>query len=183
MLTLFDYNYRKQKRKSIIAVILYLVGIVMLIGIDQLIKYWAAARLPKDSSINVIGKYVRLTYVENKGAAFSILQNQRILLIIVPAVLSLAFICVIISRRINSVLGNVSFMLIAAGGIGNLIDRAVRTFVVDYIDFNVIHFAIFNFADCCVTIGVALLVIFIIMQESNSERRKSKSAIFTRRRF
>lgn len=157
---------------------LYFIAVAALVALDQLTKFWVVSRLAKVGSMPVIGDYVRFTYAENRGAAFSILQDKKIFLIAVPAVLSLACIAVIISRRIKSKLGNISLALVAAGGIGNLIDRCVRGYVVDFIDFNVIHFAIFNVADSCVTIGVVLFIIFALKGESN-HRRRSKSDIFT----
>lgn len=182
MLTLYNYNNRYYDRRnhSIFAVVLYFIAIAALIAVDQLTKFWVLSRLSTVGSMPVIGNFIKFTYAENRGAAFSILQGKRIFLIAVPAVLSLACIVVIISRRIESVLGNISLALIAAGGIGNLIDRCIRGYVVDFIDFNVIHFAIFNVADSCVTIGVVLFLIFALTSESNHKRR-SKSDIFTRR--
>lgn len=184
MLTLFNNNrYYRRRNRNVIAIILYLLGIMVLTAVDQFTKLWVVSRLAGIGSMPVIGNFIKFSYAENTGAAFSTLQGQRVLLIAVPALLSAVCIGVIISRYLDSVLGNVSLMLIAAGGIGNLIDRITRGYVVDFIDFNAIHFAIFNVADSCVTIGVVLLLIFVLIRESNLGRRKSKSDIFTRRRF
>lgn len=170
-----------------IAVTLYILGIALFVAFDQLTKLWAVNSLQKVGSIPVIGDGVRFTYTENIGAAFSLLQGQRILLLIVPGLMSLLCLGVIISRKLGSVLGDISLMLVVAGGIGNIIDRARLGYVIDFIDFHVINFAIFNVADSCVTIGAALFVIFIICKEAAGSKKSgtgghSKSDIFTRRR-
>lgn len=193
VLTLYNYYERKNKKNNVIAVSLYILGIVLFVVFDQLTKQWAVNSLQKVGTIPVIGNGVRFTYTENIGAAFSVLQGQRILLLIVPGLLSLFVLCVIVSRKLDSVLGDISLMLIVAGGIGNIIDRARLGYVIDFIDFHVINFAIFNVADSCVTIGAALFIIFIICKEAagskksggrshSNGRSHSKGAIFTRRR-
>jgi signal peptidase II len=178
-------NYRSSRgaHRDIIAVVLYILGMIALVGADQLTKHWVVSYLSKVFTMPVIGDFIRFTYISNNGAAFNIMSGQRVFLIVVPALLSLVCIGVIVSRRLDSVLGDISLMLISAGGFGNLIDRAVRGYVVDFIDFNAIHFAVFNVADSCVTIGVILLVLYVILREGNFGRRKQKSGIFTRRRF
>jgi signal peptidase II len=162
-------------------VILYFLGMAVIIAADQIVKLWVLNDLSKIGSMSVIGDFLKFTYVPNKGAAFSILEGKRLLLIIVPAIFTLAFIVILALQKIDSVLGNVSLMLIAGGGIGNLIDRIRLGYVVDFIDLNKINFAIFNIADTCVTVGVILLIIFIFTHEAALGRGKSKSGIFTRR--
>lgn len=160
-------SYRKKDHR-LIAIILYALGILLLAFVDQLTKLWAVTYLEKVGSVPVLGDYLRFTYVTNKGAAYNILQGQTVFLIAVPAVLSAVCIGIIVSRRLHSVLGDISLMLIAAGGVGNLIDRITRGYVVDFIDFNIIHFAIFNFADSCVMIGVVLFIIFVLLREKKA---------------
>ena len=166
-----------------IAVILYFICMAVLIAADQLTKLWVVKNLIKLGSMSVVGDFLKFSYVTNTGAAFSRLQGKMALLIAVSLILSAVCIGVIISRKLDSVLGDISLVLISAGGIGNLIDRVARGYVVDFIDLNTIHFAIFNVADSCVTVGVVLFVIFVLMREASVGRRKPKSDIFTRRRF
>lgn len=177
---------RKRRRicgSDVIAVVLYFTGMLILAVIDQLTKVWAADSLSKIGSVPILGEFLKFTYTENTGAAFSMLQGKRIFLILFPAVLTLAALIIIVTQHFKSVLFNISLVLLSAGGIGNLIDRIFRGYVIDFIDFNAIHFAVFNVADICVTLGVALLIIDILMHEGNSGRRNYSSGIFTRRRF
>jgi signal peptidase II len=165
-----------------LAVVLYMLGIAVLITADQLTKLWVLDSLKKIGSMNVIGNFLTFTYESNTGAAFSILQGQRILLIALPLVLSAVCLYIIVSRRLQSVLGDMAMMLIAAGGIGNLIDRIFRGYVVDFIYLAKINFAVFNVADSCVTVGAVLLVLFVLMHEGIFGRSKSQSEIFSKRR-
>ncbi len=175
-------RYPQAGNRNRLLVILYFIGIAALVAVDQLTKLWVLNYLEKIGSMNVIGDFLKFTYAANNGAAFSILPGQRAVLIIIPLIMSAVCLYFIVSRRLNSVLGDISLMLITAGGIGNLIDRVMRGSVVDFIYLAKINFAIFNVADSCVTVGAVLLVIFVIMQEEAHGRRKSRSEIFRKRR-
>ncbi|MBR6760439.1 MAG: signal peptidase II [Oscillospiraceae bacterium] len=149
--------------------IIYTV-ILLLIGIDQWIKLWAIANLQGQPSRSFlpIGDFdwMHLTYTENTGAAFSMLSGSRVFLIVFPLLMIL--ICVILMHRLYQ---KHRWMLIAlpltiAGGIGNLIDRIFRGgAVVDYLDLQLFDFAIFNFADCCVSVGVVMVIFCILFLE------------------
>lgn len=166
-----------------IAVTLYCILILVLVAADQLAKLWAVNSLSKLGSVPVVGNIIKFTYAENTGAAFSMLEGKRILLILFPAVLTVVSLIILFSRRFKSVPLDISLALISAGGIGNLIDRIRQGYVIDFIDFNIIHFAIFNVADTCVSIGVVLLIMYLLIHEGNFGGRKSKGGIFTGRRF
>lgn len=165
-----------------LAVVLYILGIAVLVAADQLAKLWVLNYLQKVGTIHVIGNYLTFTYESNTGAAFSILQGQRLLLIALPLILSAVCLYLILSRRLHSVLGDMAMMLIVAGGIGNLTDRIFRGYVVDFIYLAKINFAVFNVADSCVTVGAVLLILFVLMQEGIFGRSKSQSEIFRKRR-
>lgn len=175
------YNRRGQHR--LLGVIPYLIAIAVLVVADQLTKLWALDVLAKTGSKRVIGDFLIFYFVTNIGAAFNSFLGQRVFLIAFSAVLSAVCVYFLLSRRLHSVLGDIALALITAGGIGNLIDRIFRGYVIDFIDFNAIHFAIFNVADSCVTVGAVLLIIFVLLLETKSGGRKSKSGIFTQRRF
>jgi signal peptidase II len=163
-------------------VILYIFGIAALVVADQLTKLWVLDYLKKIGSMNVFGDFLKFTYETNIGAAFSTFQGQRVIIIAVPLIMIAVCLFFLISRRLNSVLGDVSLMFIIAGGVGNLIDRVMRGYVVDFIYFAKINFAVFNVADSCVTIGAVLLIIFVLMHEGNFGGRKSRIEIFKKRR-
>lgn len=138
------------------------------IGIDQLIKLIVVSNMRLFESIPIINNALHITYVLNDGAAFSFMSGQTWLLSGVTSVLMVLLICFFFSRKTSHPLAISSLGLIISGGIGNLIDRFFRGDtifhgkVVDYIDFRLINFAVFNFADCCVVIGTILLVIFLL---------------------
>lgn len=133
---------------------------------DQLIKKWAVAALAPVGSIPFIDGLLQFTYVENRGAAFGILHGQRLLLVSVTLVVLGVIGYLIASKRLPRVIERISAVLILAGGAGNLLDRALRGFVVDYIDINALfRFPMFNFADCCVSVGALLMVLAVVTQK------------------
>ncbi len=151
-----------------------LIYAVALVGADQLIKYFVKLYLQPVSAVPVIGDAVYFTYAENRGAAFSSLQGKGFFLVLFT---SLALIAGIIWLCACKKTTPKSFIWSAAtiigGGIGNLIDRVFRGYVIDYIDFRIIHFAIFNFADACVVCGTIALAIAIIFTDFGKKEKKA----------
>lgn len=149
---------------------------VILIIADQLIKAWAFTDLQAIGTIPLIQDVLHLTYSENRGAAFSILYGKTKLLMIVNTILIIVLLYILLSKKLTHPLAVFSTTLIVSGGIGNMIDRLIRegSFVVDYIDFRLINFAIFNFADICVVCGVALLLFYMIFIEGKESKTTTK---------
>ena len=116
-------------------------------------KYWALIKLFAIGTIPLIDGVFHLTYVENRGAAFGILQDQRWLFLVMTPIILAVLAYVLHKKYIRTELGRVSVYLIAAGAVGNLIDRAWHGFVVDLFDFRLIHFPVFNVADIYVVIA------------------------------
>ncbi len=148
----------------------------LLVGVDQLIKFWAEHSLASVGSIPLIQDVFHFTYVQNFGAAFSTMQNQRFFLVGLTSVLLLIIFIVLVSKKLRSPWMTASWALILAGGAGNLIDRVFRPggYVVDMFDFCLIHFPVFNFADICVCCGTILLLIYVLFFE---RKESSKFAI------
>ena len=144
----------------------YILTIIALIVIDQISKYLALNNLANIGSIPIIENIFHLTYVENRGAAFGMFQNNQIVFIIVAVVASIVGLYYIYKKKLN-LLGNISIVLIIAGAIGNLIDRVRLGFVVDYFDFRFIWDYVFNVADIFVVVGTILLCIYIIVFEKD----------------
>jgi signal peptidase II len=142
---------------------LALIAAAVLAAADQLIKVWAVMSLEPVRSIEIIPGIFSLTFVRNYGAAFGILQNQRILLIAVVTLVVLAGVYLIISGRLSDKPVIRMAALILAGGVGNLIDRIRLGYVVDYI--SVGRFPVFNFADCCVVVGTFALLFYTLRQD------------------
>lgn len=148
-----------------------LAAAAVLTFIDQLIKKWAATSLIKVGTIPLIKDVFHLTYVENYGAAFSILQNKTILLIIITTIALLLSAYLLIFKKITDKVLISGIALVISGGIGNLIDRVSRGFVVDYLDFRLINFPVFNFADICVVCGTGLIVFYMLFLEDKNIRK------------
>ena len=153
--------------------VLCLIAIVILIFIDQIIKLWAMSSLMPIGSVPILNGVFHLTYIENHGAAFSILQNKTYFLIAVTSVAICFALYLLVSKKIQNKCLITSLVLIIAGGIGNLIDRIRLGYVVDYLDFRLINFPVFNFADCCVVIGTALVLIYVFFIEPKEKKMKN----------
>ena len=149
---------------------LYEIIILLLIGLDQLSKIWAINDLKAIGSIPIIQNVFHLTYVENRGAAFGMLENNQIIFVIVALAASIFGLYYLRTKKIN-VIGKTGIILIISGAIGNAIDRLRLGFVVDYFDFRIIWEYVFNIADVFVVVGTILLCIYIIFYEEKSNKK------------
>lgn len=147
---------------------IYELIIAILIGLDQLSKYWALNYLQKIGSTPVIQNVFHLTYVENRGAAFGMFQNNQMIFVVVAIVASIFGLYYLHTKKMHSI-GKVGIMLIISGAIGNLIDRVRLGFVVDYFDFRIIWEYVFNVADVFVVVGTAMLCIYILFFEGKEQ--------------
>ncbi len=143
----------------------------IVIMIDQIVKLLIRTKMKINTSIPIIPDIFNLTYTENKGAAFSILQNTQILLIIVGLVFLYLLDYYIKKEKKFSKLSIISLGLIIGGIVGNLVDRILLHAVVDYLDFTLINFPIFNIADSCITIGVIIFMISTIKEEIEEKKK------------
>ena len=116
-----------------------------------------------------------LTYVQNTGAAFSILRTHTWLLTLTSAVVVLVICYLIVKGFFKNALGRWAAMLVLAGGMGNLIDRAVFGCVTDMLKTTFIDFPVFNVADCCITVGVPLLFLYVLLYVGRDEKKEDKA--------
>lgn len=141
--------------------------------IDQVLKLIVSNALEIGHTMPVIDGVFHFTYVQNFGAAFSILQNRQWFLILVTsAVMIVAAVILVKNIKKFTTMLSVSLALIIGGGIGNLIDRIRLGYVVDFIDCRFINFPVFNFADCCVVVGAFLLIIAVFVCERKEKKEK-----------
>lgn len=148
--------------------------IILGIGLDQLTKWLVVNNLPYQSPIPIIGDFFSLKYIQNEGAAWSILSGKVDFLIIVTAIVMVIIAVLLFKTPKEDKLMRFSFALVLAGGIGNLIDRIVLGYVVDFLAFP--NFPVFNIADCCVTVGIFLIIIFTILDIKKESDQKKQSA-------
>ena len=139
---------------------MFFIILACILLLDQATKYLAYIYLQPQSTIPVINNFFYLTYLENKGAAFGIIQNSIWLLIAITLIIVIFAGFYIYKNPRIAVLSRYSIALIIAGAIGNLIDRVRNGYVIDFFDF--VIWPIFNIADMSVVIG-AFILIFILL--------------------
>jgi signal peptidase II len=147
---------------------LELIIIIAGLILDRISKIWAVNTLEGKEDIVVIKDIFSFSHLQNRGAAFGIFQNKVYMLAIVTSIVILAMIYYMIKHRPKSRLLRISMALVISGAIGNLIDRVVYKYVVDFIMLHykdVYYFPTFNVADMCVVFGTILLALCIIKDE------------------
>lgn len=146
-------------------------GFVILLAIDQLTKLWAVSSLQINGPIPIIKNVLELFYVENRGAAFGIMQNKQwfFLIITVVVLLALLYLFPRIPKERHYRGLRLCLYFIGAGAIGNMIDRIFRKYVVDFIYFKLIDFPVFNVADIYVTVSAVLIIILIVFYYSDED--------------
>ena len=158
---------------------------ILLIAVDQFTKYWAKTILKEKGPFSIIPKVFKLQYHENNGAVWGILSGRMSFLIILTLVLMLLltyfYLRIPTGKRYTPI--RLIWIFIMAGAIGNFIDRISLGYVVDFIYFELIDFPIFNFADMCLTVSCALLVVLVLFYYKEKDlafiddifRRKKKT--------
>lgn len=149
------------------------LSVAALVAIDQIIKLVVLKYLAPVGSHTLIENFISLTYVENTGAAFGSFSSHTVLLSIFTAVVLIVGLIYLLSGKIKSKLLYVCISMIIAGGIGNLIDRIFRGFVVDYIEPLFVNFAVFNFADMLVTVGAFIMIIYLLIEMFRDTKRNA----------
>lgn len=137
--------------------------------IDQIIKYFVSMYLPDAGAVEFIPYILDLNYVENRGVAFGMFKDMRWIFIAVTSIVICFLLYIIIFKRINSKLFNISASLIIGGGIGNLIDRIFYGYVIDYLQLSFFS-PVCNFADYAITIGTVLLVVYVLFFYDNNKK-------------
>lgn len=161
------------KKRKRIAILLDAAALILLTAIDQITKYHAVLRLKNKPAIPLIEDVLELNYLENRGAAFGLLQNQKFFFLFVGIVILgvILFVLFKIPGKKKYDWLHVLLVMIASGAIGNMIDRVRLDYVVDFISFVLINFPIFNVADMYVTIsmiGLFILILFVYKEDDLS---------------
>ena len=149
--------------------VLSVLAAAVLVGVDQFIKRWATAVLLPKTAMTLIPGVLELRYFLNDGMAFSMLAGKQKLLIAATSLMLLGVLWMLFARKLTP-LERVAWTLVLGGGIGNLIDRIATGVVVDYINVLFMNFAIFNFADICVCVGVGLLMVWVLVDSYFKEK-------------
>lgn len=142
---------------------------------DFIAKRIVLAQLKEGSTVPLWNGVFHLTYVENRGAAFGILQNQKWFFIVLTAIVLAVVIYVALRQKFKHPILCTALSLLAGGAVGNLIDRVVYGYVVDFLDFCLIDFPVFNIADIFIVIGAILLAIYFIFFDKEEEKETEKN--------
>ena len=155
---------KSAKKKKIIQLVMDFFAFLILVAVDQVTKHIAILKLKGQPSLKLIDGVFELQYLENRGAAFGMLQNGKVFFVFAAVVMLTAILFVLIKAPVSHKYRpwHVFLVMIASGGIGNMIDRLRLDYVVDFFYFSLINFPIFNVADIYVTVGTALFVIFVL---------------------
>lgn len=163
----------------------YKIILIALIGIvvDRVTKLIINANVNEGSVLKIIGNFFRITYLKNTGAAWSILED-KVLFLIVISILFLVLIVGAIKKDNRKTVTNIlGYSFIISGVIGNLIDRIIYRYVIDFLSFKIFsyYFPVFNIADILIVVGVVLFIIDIILEGKQSpmenEYKKFKEVI------
>ena len=150
-----------------------MIGIILGgIALDQLTKLLAVRYLMPVDTVPLWENVLHLTYVENTGAAFGMMKDARWVFLILSSVAIVGIALYLFFGYARTTLATVAFSMIVSGGIGNMIDRIALGYVIDFIDFRLIHFAVFNGADSFVCVGAGLLVLSLILDILHEKKEK-----------
>lgn len=139
---------------------IYIIIIILGLILDRVSKIYAVSNFIENP---IESPFINLTYLENRGAAFGILQDKRIFFLII----TIAIVCYLLyyfykSYKTNPTILNTALAMIISGALGNFYDRFVNGFVVDFLEFSFFSFPVFNVADIFVTLGCGLMIVYII---------------------
>lgn len=160
----------------VIEMIMYIFFIIAAVVIlDQITKFVASTLLDPGEIISFIPSILSFRYHENKGAAWGMLADHRWIFMSVSTIAIVAILTfLIIKKKNNPLLLNLSLAFFAGGGIGNMIDRVYLGYVVDFIRFDFIEFPIFNVADSFITIGAILIILYFILDSIHEWKLKNQ---------
>ncbi|MBQ8380367.1 MAG: signal peptidase II [Clostridia bacterium] len=162
----------KIKKKRPIDYILYSVVIIAGVVIDQLSKWLCVEFLKPKGSVPIIKDVIHLTYVENRGMAFGLMADARWVFMVTSVIMIVAMGLYLYLGMCENKLYWISVAMVVSGGIGNMIDRVALGYVVDFIDFTLIDFAVFNGADSFVCIGAGMLVLALVLDIVKEAKEK-----------
>ena len=162
-------------------IFIWLSVIAVAVFADQLTKWLAVMFVKGAGSIEVIPWFIDFSYVENRGAAWGMFSEHRWVFLVITSIALIAMPYFLFKYRKEHFLFGFSLSLVISGAIGNMIDRVFLGYVVDFLEAAFISFPVFNFADCCVTVGAALLFVYFVFLDKTilvfdeKDKKKDKS--------
>jgi signal peptidase II len=151
--------------------------VLIAIAVDQLSKAMVRAAMVEQQSVRLIARVIHLTYVRNEGAAFGLFPGRQPVFIVTSMLV--LFVIAAFWRRTHPVQWPVvvALGLVTAGAVGNLIDRSVLGYVTDFFEFGFFEFPVFNVADSCIFVGVAILMFWVLFGPEEADTPESEDAV------
>ncbi|GBG05296.1 signal peptidase II [Lactobacillus rodentium] len=150
---------------------LYLLLSLIVVGIDQLIKFNVVRHLRVGESKTIIPNILSFYYLRNNGAAWNIFSGQMYFFYLISVIAIIAVLYFLFNPKYKSKTFDIGLALILGGIIGNFIDRVRLHYVVDMMQLDFINFNIFNFADSCITVGVILVFIYLLFIDGKDKKK------------
>ena len=157
--------------KGEVRLIIYAIIAIAMIAVDQLVKAWVVAHVAIGGYAALIPGVISITHIKNTGAAWSMFEGQQWFFYIVT-VIALAVVVWLWRDSSHKPLYRTGLTLITAGALGNFIDRVHQHFVTDMFQLDFVNFPIFNVADMCLTVGVILVVVYVVLIDGREQRGK-----------
>ena len=161
------------KKISLKMRLLSFFAVIVLLGTDQLIKYFVDLNLKGKPAVVVIKNVLQFNYLENDGAMMGFMGGKTTIMTILAVVCVVVMIAVIFTGVIKDPVDYCCTLLMISGGLGNIVDRIFRGYVIDYIEVLFVDFYIFNFADCLITVAAFVLIfyqIYLIYRDSKNNK-------------
>ena len=155
---------------------LYAVLVVALVVLDQVVKFLVRANIPLGGDVPFLPHILQLTYVQNTGAAFSLLEEHTWILTIVSLVVSVLLTVLLVKKVFPRPFAMAALSMVLAGAVGNLIDRALLGYVTDMFETLFMRFAVFNVADICIVCGAILGAVYFVLIYEKHDGRKQNGA-------
>lgn len=153
---------------------MFFIAVIVLVALDQISKYFVVEHLKGESPLVILDNFLNFYYIENRGAAFGILQEKRILFILITIIV-VAILVFSLFKYKDSMSGalKLALILILSGTIGNFIDRVRLHYVIDFISVKIFgyDFAVFNLADVFIVLGSLLLIIIVLLSDNKSSKQ------------
>lgn len=149
----------------------YLLLVGFFVGLDQYSKQLIVTFIKEREKLEIIPGFFDITYVKNTGAAWSLLEGSQSMFILITIGAIIFFLVDFIKGQKKNWVFKLSCLMILGGAIGNLIDRLINNYVVDFLDFYIFgyDFPVFNVADCFLTVGVTLYLIYSIWEMKHAK--------------
>ncbi len=151
-------------KRSLMPAIYLLIAALIVVG-DQMLKAFVVKNLEMGGQMKLLPGVIHLTLVHNYGAAFSILQDMRLIFVAVTVIAAVLIIWAVVKRKFKG-WGLLSISFILGGAVGNAVDRTVLGYVVDMFEVEFMEYAVFNLADCFIVVGAILFIIYYLFFDS-----------------